>query len=103
MISAGGRIRIIVASSRSISFRMRILWRWIIPGAPISRLAVYFRHVGITHDEELSPRLRELASTRILDRARVPGVLRCASPTWCRAVDAGRAAENPAEGQSAAS
>jgi exopolyphosphatase/guanosine-5'-triphosphate,3'-diphosphate pyrophosphatase len=36
-------------------------------------LAVYFRHVGITHDEELSPRLRELASTRILDRARVLG------------------------------
>ncbi len=36
-------------------------------------LAVYFRHVGITHDDELSPRLRELASTRILDRARVLG------------------------------
>jgi len=36
-------------------------------------LSVYFRHVGITHDEELSPRLRELASTRILDRARVLG------------------------------
>lgn len=36
-------------------------------------LAVYFRHVGITHDDELSPRLRELASTRMLDRARVLG------------------------------
>ncbi len=36
-------------------------------------LSVYFRHVGITHDDELSPRLRELASTRILDRARVLG------------------------------
>jgi exopolyphosphatase/guanosine-5'-triphosphate,3'-diphosphate pyrophosphatase len=36
-------------------------------------LAVYFRHVGITHDEELSPRLRELASARTLDRARILG------------------------------
>jgi exopolyphosphatase/guanosine-5'-triphosphate,3'-diphosphate pyrophosphatase len=36
-------------------------------------LAVYFRHVGISHDEELSPRLRELASTRMLDRARILG------------------------------
>jgi exopolyphosphatase/guanosine-5'-triphosphate,3'-diphosphate pyrophosphatase len=36
-------------------------------------LAVYFRHVGITHDDDLSPRLRELASTRMLDRARILG------------------------------
>lgn len=36
-------------------------------------LSVYFRHVGITHDDELSPRLRELASTRMLDRARILG------------------------------
>ncbi len=36
-------------------------------------LSVYFRHVGITHDDDLSPRLRELASTRMLDRARVLG------------------------------
>lgn len=36
-------------------------------------LAVYFRHVGISHDDELSPRLRELASTRLLDRARILG------------------------------
>lgn len=36
-------------------------------------LSVYFRHIGITHDDELSPRLRELASTRMLDRARVLG------------------------------
>jgi len=36
-------------------------------------LAVYFRHVGVTHDDELSPRLRELASTRMLDRARILG------------------------------
>jgi exopolyphosphatase/guanosine-5'-triphosphate,3'-diphosphate pyrophosphatase len=36
-------------------------------------LAIFFRHVGLLHDEELSPRLRELASTRTLDRARVLG------------------------------
>jgi len=36
-------------------------------------LSVYFRHVGIMHDDELSPRLRELASTRMLDRARILG------------------------------
>ena len=33
---------------------------------------MFFRHVGLV-DEELSPRLRELASTRLLDRARVLG------------------------------
>lgn len=36
-------------------------------------LAVYFRHVGIAHDDDLSPRLRELASTRLLDHARILG------------------------------
>jgi exopolyphosphatase/guanosine-5'-triphosphate,3'-diphosphate pyrophosphatase len=35
-------------------------------------LAVFFRHVGLV-DEEVSPRLLELASTRMLDRARVLG------------------------------
>jgi len=35
-------------------------------------LAVFFRHVGLI-DDELSPRLRELASTRMIDRARVLG------------------------------
>ena len=35
-------------------------------------LANYFRHVGLI-DDELSPRLRELATTRILDRARILG------------------------------
>jgi len=43
------------------------------PARAFLALAVYFRHVGITHDDELSPRLRELASTRLLDRARVLG------------------------------
>lgn len=43
------------------------------PGRAYLALAVYFRHVGITRDEDLSPRIREIASTRILDRARVLG------------------------------
>jgi exopolyphosphatase/guanosine-5'-triphosphate,3'-diphosphate pyrophosphatase len=42
------------------------------PGRAFIALAVFFRHVGLV-DEELSPRLRELASTRVLDRARVLG------------------------------
>jgi len=42
------------------------------PGRVFIALAVFFRHVGLA-DEELSPRLRELASTRVLDRARVLG------------------------------
>jgi exopolyphosphatase/guanosine-5'-triphosphate,3'-diphosphate pyrophosphatase len=43
------------------------------PGRAHVALAIFFRHVGLLHDEELSPRLRELASTRTLDRARVLG------------------------------
>jgi exopolyphosphatase/guanosine-5'-triphosphate,3'-diphosphate pyrophosphatase len=43
------------------------------PGRAFLALAVFFRHVGLSHDEELSPRLRELVSTRALDRARVLG------------------------------
>jgi exopolyphosphatase/guanosine-5'-triphosphate,3'-diphosphate pyrophosphatase len=35
-------------------------------------LSVYFRHAGLSEDD-LSPRLRELATARILDRARVLG------------------------------
>jgi exopolyphosphatase / guanosine-5'-triphosphate,3'-diphosphate pyrophosphatase len=42
------------------------------PGRVFIALAVFFRHVGLV-DEELSPRLRELASTRVLDRARILG------------------------------
>src|SRR6202047_3267868 len=42
------------------------------PGRTFIALAVFFRHVGLV-DEELSPRLRELASARLLDRARVLG------------------------------
>ncbi len=36
-------------------------------------LSVFFRHVGLVNDDEFSPRLRELVSTRMLDRARVHG------------------------------
>jgi exopolyphosphatase/guanosine-5'-triphosphate,3'-diphosphate pyrophosphatase len=42
------------------------------PGRTFLALTVFFRHVGLI-DEELSPRMRELASTRALDRARVLG------------------------------
>ncbi len=42
------------------------------PGRAYLALAVYFRHAGLT-EEDLSPRLRELATPRILDRARVLG------------------------------
>ncbi len=42
------------------------------PGRAFLALTVFFRHVGLV-DDELSPRLRELASTRMLDRARILG------------------------------
>jgi exopolyphosphatase/guanosine-5'-triphosphate,3'-diphosphate pyrophosphatase len=42
------------------------------PGRAYLALAVYFRHAGLSEDD-LSPRLRELATPRILDRARVLG------------------------------
>jgi exopolyphosphatase/guanosine-5'-triphosphate,3'-diphosphate pyrophosphatase len=42
-------------------------------GRAFLALSVFFRHMGLVADDELSPRLRELASTRILDRARVLG------------------------------
>jgi exopolyphosphatase/guanosine-5'-triphosphate,3'-diphosphate pyrophosphatase len=42
------------------------------PGRAYLALSVYFRHAGL-NEEELSPRLRELATTRMLDRARVLG------------------------------
>jgi exopolyphosphatase/guanosine-5'-triphosphate,3'-diphosphate pyrophosphatase len=42
------------------------------PGRAYLALSVYFRHAGLS-EEDLSPRLRELATTRMLDRARVLG------------------------------
>jgi exopolyphosphatase/guanosine-5'-triphosphate,3'-diphosphate pyrophosphatase len=42
------------------------------PARAYLALSVYFRHAGLSEDE-LSPRLRELATPRILDRARVLG------------------------------
>jgi exopolyphosphatase/guanosine-5'-triphosphate,3'-diphosphate pyrophosphatase len=42
------------------------------PSRAFLALAVFFRHVGLI-DDELSPRMRELATPRMLDRARVLG------------------------------
>ena len=42
------------------------------PGRAYLALSIYFRHAGLS-EEELSPRLRELASTRMLDHARILG------------------------------
>ena len=42
------------------------------PGRAFLGLTVFFRHVGLI-DDELSPRLRELATSRMIDRARVLG------------------------------
>lgn len=43
------------------------------PGRAFLALTVYFRHMGLI-EEELSPRLRELASSRMLDHARILGL-----------------------------
>ncbi|MHB2166239.1 exopolyphosphatase [Alsobacter sp. R-9] len=42
------------------------------PGRAYLALAVAYRHMGL-NDDEVSPRLRELVSTRMLDRARILG------------------------------
>ena len=42
------------------------------PGRAYIALAVFYRHVGLL-DDAMSPRLRELATPRLLDRARVLG------------------------------
>ena len=42
------------------------------PGRTFLALAVFFRHVGLV-DDEFSPHVRELATARMLDRARVLG------------------------------
>mgnify|MGYP006982885513 FL=1 len=42
------------------------------PGRAFVALAVFYRHVGLS-DDQLSPRLRELASTRLHERARILG------------------------------
>ena len=42
------------------------------PGRAFIALSVFFRHVGLA-DDELSPHVRELVSTRALDHARVLG------------------------------
>jgi exopolyphosphatase / guanosine-5'-triphosphate,3'-diphosphate pyrophosphatase len=42
------------------------------PGRAFLAIAVFFRHVGLI-DDELSPHVRELVTSRLLDRARVLG------------------------------
>jgi exopolyphosphatase / guanosine-5'-triphosphate,3'-diphosphate pyrophosphatase len=42
------------------------------PGRAYLALAVAYRHMGLS-DDEVSPRLRELASSRLIDRARILG------------------------------
>jgi exopolyphosphatase/guanosine-5'-triphosphate,3'-diphosphate pyrophosphatase len=42
------------------------------PGRVFIALAVAYRHMGLS-DDEVSPRLRELASSRMIDRARILG------------------------------
>ena len=42
------------------------------PGRAYLSLAVFFRHVGLEHDD-LAPHVRELATARMIDRARVLG------------------------------
>ena len=42
------------------------------PGRAYMALAIFYRHMGLL-DEEASPRIREIASTRILDHARILG------------------------------
>jgi exopolyphosphatase/guanosine-5'-triphosphate,3'-diphosphate pyrophosphatase len=42
------------------------------PGRAFVSLAVYYRHVGLV-DEYMAPRIREVASMRLLDRARLLG------------------------------
>lgn len=44
------------------------------PGRAYVALAIFFRYVGVA-SEDVSPRLRELASSRVLDRARVLGAI----------------------------
>ena len=44
------------------------------PGRTFLALAVYFRHVGL-NDDELSPHVRELATARMIDRARIVGAI----------------------------
>ncbi|HSI42249.1 MAG TPA: Ppx/GppA phosphatase family protein [Xanthobacteraceae bacterium] len=42
------------------------------PGRAFLALSIFYRHVGLV-DDELSPRIRELVTVRLLDRARILG------------------------------
>ena len=72
-ISAGARIPIIAANSRSTSSLTPAFPAIDHAGRAYLALSVFYRHVGMVMEDELSPRLRELASTRMIDRARVLG------------------------------
>ena len=71
------------------------------PGRAFLALAVFFRHVGLV-DDELSPHVRELATARMLDRARVLGAV-AARRLSGLGLDAGRAAARRRWWSSAAS
>ena len=96
-ISAGARIRTI-AASRSLNIIANAAFVGIDhPGRAFLALADFFRHVGLI-DEELSPRLRELASTpraRSRPRPRRDAARRLSDLR----VDARRAAEDPDGGR----
>jgi exopolyphosphatase / guanosine-5'-triphosphate,3'-diphosphate pyrophosphatase len=44
------------------------------PGRTFLALAVFFRHIGL-NDDELAPHVRELATARMIDRARILGAV----------------------------
>jgi len=44
------------------------------PGRTYLAMAVFFRHIGL-NDDELSPHVRELATARMIDRARILGAV----------------------------
>ncbi len=44
------------------------------PGRAFLALAVFYRYAGL-NDDDLSPRIREIATTRLLDRARILGAV----------------------------
>ncbi len=70
--SAGARIPTI-AASRSLNIIAHAAFIGVDhPGRAFLALSVFFRHDGLAGDE-LSPRVRELATTRLLDRARILG------------------------------
>lgn len=78
-ISVGGRIPTIAASKASTSFPTPASSASDHPGRAYLALSVFYRHQGLVEDA-LGPRIRELAHTRLKERARLlGGALRLAS------------------------